>query len=187
MAAVSGTTSELSGRYATALFDLARERDALERVEADLGALDAMLDESEDLRRVIRSPVLSREEQAGAIAALAERAGFDDLTRRFLGVLAEHRRLFALPAVARAFRAMLAEHRGEVGAEVTSAVPLTDDQLGALREAIGRYVGERTVKLETRVDPGLLGGLVVRVGSRMVDASLRTRLQQLETTMKGAA
>ena len=186
MAAPSGLTSELAERYATALFDLARERSSLDRVNADLESLRAMIGESADLRRVIGSPVLTREQQGQAVEALAERAGFDDLTRRFLGVVAEHRRLFALPAVIDAFQAMVAEHRGEVTAEMTSAVPLTEEQLGAVREALGRYVG-RAVKLVTNVDPGLLGGLVVRVGSRMVDASLRRRLQQLEHVMKGVA
>jgi F-type H+-transporting ATPase subunit delta len=184
LAAPTGTPSELAERYATALFDLARERGALDRINADLEALKAMIAESADLKRLIRSPVLTREEQGRAVATLAERAGFDDLTGRFLGVVAEHRRLFALPAVIETFRTKLAEHRGEVAAEVTSAVPLTDEQLGAVREALGRYVG-RAVNLVTNVDPSLLGGLVVRVGSRMVDASLRTRLQQLELSMKG--
>ena len=186
MAAASGFTSQLAQRYATALFDLARERDAFDRVNADLDGLKSAIGESADLRRVLRSPILTRDEQGRAIGALAERAGFDDLTRRFLGVIAEHRRLFALPGVIDAFQAMLAAHRGEVSAEVISAVPLNDEQLAAVREALGRYVG-RAVKLETSVDPSLLGGLVVRVGSRMLDASLRTRLQQLEMTMKGAA
>ncbi len=187
MAAPSGTTSaELADRYATALFELARERDALDRVSADLDSFKAMVAASDDLRRLIRSPVLTREEQGQAVAALAERAGFDDLTRRFLGVVADHRRLFALPAVIEAFRAMLAAHRGEVAAELTSAVPLNEEQLAAVREALGRYVG-RAVKLTTNVDPSLLGGLIVRVGSRMVDASLRTRLQRLELSMKGVA
>jgi F-type H+-transporting ATPase subunit delta len=186
LAVTSGITSELAERYATALFDLARDRGELDRVGADLEALRAMIGESADLRRLIRSPVLTREEQGKAVEALAERAGFADLTRRFVGVVAEHRRLFALPAVIDAFRAVVAEHRGEVTAEVTSAVPLTEEQLGAVREALGRYVG-RAVNLVTNVDPSLLGGLVVRVGSRMVDASLRRRLQQLEHVMKGVA
>jgi F-type H+-transporting ATPase subunit delta len=186
LAAASGITSQLAQRYATALFDLAREGDALDRVSADLDGLKSAIALSDDLRRMLRSPVLTREEQGRALAALAERAGFDELTRRFLGVVAEHRRLFALPGIIDAFQAKLAAHRGEVTAEVTSAVPLDDGQLRAVREALGRYVG-RAVKLDAGVDPDLLGGLVVRVGSRMVDASLRTRLLQLEITMKGAA
>ena len=131
MAAASGITSQLAQRYATALFDLARERDALDRVNADLNGLKSAIGESADLRRVLRSPILTRDEQGRAIGALAERAGFDDLTRRFLGVIAEHRRLFALPGVIDAFQAMLAAHRGEVSAEVISAVPLNDEQLGS--------------------------------------------------------
>ena len=116
----------------------------------------------------------------------AGRAGFHELTRRFLGVLAHHRRLFALPEMIQAYDAMLAEHKGEVGAEVTSAVPLSSAQLESVRRQLSATVGQ-TVTLSTTVDPNLLGGLVVRVGSRMIDASIRTKLHQLELALKGAA
>jgi F-type H+-transporting ATPase subunit delta len=176
----------VAGRYALALFELARERDALDAVAADLDAFKAMLEGSADLRRLIRSPVVSREDQGKALAALAARAGFSELTTKFLGVMAEHRRLFALPEAIAAYRAMLAEHKGEVGAELVSAVPLQEGQIATLAKQLSAAVGKQ-VTLSARVDPGLLGGLVVRVGSRMLDASLRTKLRQLELAMKGAA
>lgn len=169
-----------------ALFELAEEGGALDEVAGDLDGLAGLLDESSDLRRLIRSPVLGRDEQGRAIATIGERAGFQELTRNFLGFLANKRRLFALHDIIDAYRAMLAEHRGEVGAELISAVPLGDAQLERIRAQLGTSVGQ-TVNLTTAVDPELLGGLVIRVGSRMVDASLRSKLHQLELAMKGAA
>jgi F-type H+-transporting ATPase subunit delta len=176
----------LAGRYAVALFELARDQDALDEVAGDLTGFRSLLQESADLRRLIESPVLSREDQGRAISALAERAGFAGLTQQFLGLLAQKRRLFALPAIIEAYLAMLGQHKGEVSAELVSAVALTDDQLAAVKEQLSKAVGQ-SVTLATAVDPHLLGGLVVRVGSRMIDASLRTKLQRLETVMKGAA
>jgi F-type H+-transporting ATPase subunit delta len=176
----------LAGRYAVALFELAQEQGALDVVAGDLQRLREMLVESADLERLIRSPVLSREEQARALTALGERAGFAPLTRQFLGLLAHKRRLFALPEVIEAYDAMLAEHRGEVGAEVVSAVPLSQEQLESVQRKLATAVGQ-SVKLSIAVDPSLLGGLLVRVGSRMIDASIRTKLHQLELALKGAA
>jgi F-type H+-transporting ATPase subunit delta len=184
--ASSAIASGVAGRYALALFELARDGDALDAVAADLAAFKTMLDESADLRRLVRSPVISRDDQGKALAALSERAGFNALTGKFLGVVAEHRRLFALPGIIEAYSAMLAEHKGEVGAELVSAVPLQEQQVTTLEKQLSSAVG-RQVLLSARVDPGLLGGLVVRVGSRMLDASLRTKLRQLELAMKGAA
>jgi F-type H+-transporting ATPase subunit delta len=178
--------SGLAGRYAVALFELAQEQDAVDAVAGDLHALRELLAGSADLERLIRSPVVSRDEQARAITAVGERAGFAPLTLQFLGLLAHKRRLFALPDVIAAYDAMLSEHRGEVGAEVMSAVPLSDEQLESVRRQLAAAVGQ-TVKLSTTVDPSLLGGLVVRVGSRMIDASIRTKLHQLELALKGAA
>jgi len=175
----------LAGRYATALFELAEEERALDVVAGDLRNLQALLDKSADLRRLIRSPVLSREDQARALGALAQRAGFFKLTQKFLGFLAHKRRLFALPDVIKAYLAMLAQHKGEVAAELVSAVPLSEDQLTTIKKQISRTVG-KTVDLATAVDPNLLGGLVLRVGSRMIDASVRTKLHRLELAMKGA-
>jgi F-type H+-transporting ATPase subunit delta len=178
--------SGLAGRYAAALFELAEDEGTLDAVAGNLHALRVMVDESADLERLIRSPVLSREEQGRALAALGERAGFNPLTRRFLGVLAHKRRLFALPEVVEAYDAMLAEHKGEVGAEVVSAVPLSATQLESVRRHLSDAVGQ-TVKLSAAVDPDLLGGVVVRLGSRMIDASIRTKLRQLELALRGTA
>jgi F-type H+-transporting ATPase subunit delta len=169
-----------------ALFELALEQSALDVVAGDLHGLRAMLAESADLERLIRSPVLTRQEQGRALSALGERAGFAPLTRQFLGLLAHKRRLFALPQVIEAYDTMLAEHRGEVGAEVVSAVPLSAEQLESLQRQLAAAVGQ-TVTLSTAVEPSLLGGLIVRVGSRMMDASIRTKLHQLELALKGAA
>lgn len=186
MPATTVHASGLAGRYAAALFELAQDQDALDAIAEDLHRLWDMIGESADLERLIRSPVLSRDEQGRAVAALAERAGFRPLTRQFLGVLAHKRRLFALPDMVAAYDAMLAEHKGEVGAEVVSAVPLSAAQLESVQGHLSAAVGQ-TVKLSASVDPSLLGGLVVRLGSRMIDASIRTKLHQLELALKGAA
>jgi len=184
--ASSTDVSGLAGRYAAALFELAEDREALDAVAGDLGNLRAVLDESGDLRRLIRSPVLSREDQGRAITALAERAGFHELTRQFLGLLAHKRRLFVLPEIIAVYRAMLGRHKGEVSAELVSAVPLSEAQARTVQEQLSAALGQ-TVTLARAIDPGLLGGLVVRVGSRMIDASLRSKLHRLELAMKGAA
>ena len=186
MPASSVHASGLAGRYTVALFELARDRGELEVIAGDLRGLREMLAGSADLQRLIRSPVLSREEQARALTALGERAGFAPLTRQFLGLLAHKRRLFALPEVIEDYDAMLAEQRGEVGAEVVSAVALSPEQLDSVRQQLATAVGQ-TVQVSTSVDPSLLGGLIVRVGSRMLDASIRTKLHQLELALKGAA
>jgi F-type H+-transporting ATPase subunit delta len=185
--AAEGTgVSSLAERYAAALFELADERRALDAVADDLRELRAMLHDSGDLVRLIRSPVLSREEQSEAIAALAERAGLSALTRDFLGVVARNRRLFAVPEMIEAYLKKLAERRGEVTAEVTVARPLNNARQGALTEQLRRVVGAR-VAIDIRVDPRLLGGMIVKVGSRMVDASLNSRLQRLRLAMRGTA
>ncbi len=174
----------LAGRYAAALFELADEQHALDAVAGDLRELRAMLRESGDLSRLLRSPVLSREEQGKAVGAIAERAGLSALTRDFLAVVARNRRLFAVPAMIEAYLAKLAERRGEVTAEVTVALPLNEARTSALTEQLRRAVGAR-VAIDIRVDPALLGGMTVKVGSRMVDASLKSRLQRLQLAMKG--
>lgn len=174
----------MAGRYASALFGLAESANALEQVATDLATVQRMTTESAELRQALVSPVVSRDDQASAVTSLAERAGLSELVRNFLGVLARNRRLFALPRVIDAYNAMLASKRGEVEAEVTSAVKLTDEQLVEVKDSVSRYAG-KAVQLKSHVDPGLLGGLVVRIGSRMVDASLKTRLQQLEIAMRG--
>ncbi len=185
MAKDSSGVTGLAGRYATALFELAVEDDELDRVSADLASLNAMLDESADLKRLVRSPVLSRAEQSQAMAALLERAGASDLTCRFAGLLAERRRLFVVADIITAFNERVAAHRGEVRADVISATALSKAQLDGIRAALKRVVGGN-VAVDARVDDGLIGGLVVRVGSRMLDSSLRTMLQRLHLAMKGA-
>mgnify|MGYP000081325613 CR=1 FL=1 len=174
----------LAGRYATALYDLAEAENRLESIVSDLDALAAMIADSDDLLRLLRSPVISAQDQANAMAALAGKAEFDDLTSRFIGVVAANRRLFVLPDMITVFKELLAFHRGEVTAQVTSATELKATQMQALSDSLKQAVGS-TVTVETVVDPDLLGGLVVRVGSRMVDSSLRTKLQQLRLAMIG--
>lgn len=185
MAAERTGLADLAGRYATALFDLADEQKLLDPVADDLRALKAMLDASADLQRLVRSPVLSRDDQGAAMAALADKAELQTLTRNLLGLLARNRRLFLLRPAIDAFLATLAARRGEVSAEVTSAQPLSDSQLAAVTAALETSVAGH-VSVAAKVDPALLGGMVVRVGSRMVDSSLRSKLQRLELAMKGA-
>jgi F-type H+-transporting ATPase subunit delta len=143
-----------------------------------------MMAESAELSRLIRSPILSREEQGKAVVALAERAGFALLVRDFLAVVARNRRLFAVPAMIEAYLKNLAERRGEVTAEVSAALPLSTIQIDLLREQLRRSVG-RQVAIDVRVDPGLIGGMIIKVGSRMIDGSIRSKLQRLQMAMKG--
>ena len=184
MASKTAGATRLAERYATALYELADEQKALDPVAADLRNLRGLIDESADLRRLIRSPVLSRAEQGKAIAALAEQAGFQSLVKNILGLLAKNRRLFVLPEVIAAYLAELAVRRGEVTAHVVSAQALSDAQRQSLDERLRRAIGGK-VAIETRVDPSLLGGLIVKLGSRMVDASLSSKLQRLQLAMKG--
>jgi F-type H+-transporting ATPase subunit delta len=184
VAAETTGVAGLATRYATALFELARDAGRLDAVAKDLAELSAMIAASPELRRLVRSPVLRRAEQGKAIDAVLERAGAADLTRRFLGVLAANRRLFALESVIAAFRQILAKSRGELTAVVSTARPLTEPQKTALDAALRRAVGVK-VDVETKVEPELLGGMVVRIGSRMFDSSLRSKLQRLQLAMKG--
>ena len=183
---VTDRTSSVSGvaeRYASALFDLAREESAIERIEADLQRVAELIDGSEDLQRLVRSPVFSAEDQERAIGAVADRAGIGGLVGNFLRLVARNRRLFALPGIIKAFRDMAARQRGEMTADVTSAQPLGNDQVAALKATLSERLG-KNVTLVTRVNPAILGGLVVRVGSRMIDTSLRTRLMNVKTQLK---
>jgi F-type H+-transporting ATPase subunit delta len=184
LAAQDTGTAGLAARYAAALFDLADEAKQLDAVAADLRAIRAMIVESGDLRRLVRSPVLTRADQAKAMAAVLEKAGTSDLVRRFVGLVAENRRLFALNDMIAAYLGELARRRGEVTASVTSAAPLSDAQTAALTDALRRAVGGK-VSVETHTDAGLIGGLIVQVGSRMVDSSLKSKLQRLKLVMKG--
>lgn len=174
----------LAQRYAAALFELADSKHELDAVVADLAALSKMIDESADFRRLINSPILSRADQSKAIAGIVAAAKFGPLTAKFLGLLAQNRRLFALGAMIQAFKKMLADRRGEMTALVWSARPLSAEQQNALAETIKRAHGAK-VSMEVKVDPDLIGGLVVKVGSRMIDSSIRTKLQKLQLAMKG--
>jgi F-type H+-transporting ATPase subunit delta len=176
-------TSGVAGRYATALFDLARENKSLDRVEADLTALEAALAESPELRATIVSPVFSRDDLAAAVKAFAARMDLGSETSNTLGLLARNRRLFVLPSLIASVKAMMAAARGEVAARVTSAKPLSEAQTDALRAALKAGVG-KDVDLDVVVDEGLIGGLVVKVGSRMIDSSIRSKLAKLQNVMK---
>ncbi|HEY5210424.1 MAG TPA: F0F1 ATP synthase subunit delta [Stellaceae bacterium] len=184
MASEATGVSGLAERYARALFELADDGRSLDQVAGDLKSLGRMLAESAELRRVIRSPVIGRDAQGRAIAALAEKAQLSQLTRNFLGLLARNRRFFALPEMITAFLANLAERRGEVTAVVTSAAPLTAAQSAALAEALRKSAGAK-LAIDSRVDPSLLGGIIVRIGSRMIDASLKSKLARLRLALKG--
>ncbi|MDJ0610888.1 MAG: F0F1 ATP synthase subunit delta [Kiloniellales bacterium] len=180
------TTSEsgLAGRYASALFELADGAKQLDTVADELRAFNKLIDESEALRTLIRSPLYDRDEQAKAMGAILDKAGISDLSRRFVLVVAGNRRLFALPAMIDAYLRELARRRGEVTAHVTAARELTKEQETALSAALKKIVGGK-VEVDLKVDPALIGGLVVRVGSRMMDSSLRTKLEKLQFAMKG--
>jgi F-type H+-transporting ATPase subunit delta len=174
----------LAARYAAALFELADEQKQVDQVATDLSQLRAMIAGSADLQKLLRSPVITREAQGRAMAAVGDAAGIGDLGKRFVALVASNRRLFALPDMIDAFLAELARRRGEIRAQVTAAQPLSDQQRAALSEAIRRAVGGK-IAIDVKVDPGLIGGLIVKVGSRMVDSSLKSKLQRLQLAMKG--
>ena len=179
-----GIQASLAGRYATALFELARDERKLEAVGTSLGGLRAALAESKELQELIASPLVSRDEALRAVRATAEAMKLDPITGNFLGVLAHNRRLAQLPNIIRAFNQLAARHRGETTAEVTSARPLDDDQVAALKKNLKARLG-RDVAVDLSVDPAILGGLVVQVGSQMIDGSIRTKLNNLALAMKG--
>lgn len=179
-----GIQASLAGRYATALFELARDENQLETVGNSLSVLKRTLAESEDFRELTTSPLITREEGARAAAATAQTLNLDPITSNFLGVLAQNHRLAQLGNVIRAFNMLTADHRGETTAEVTSAHPLTDDQIGALKNNLKDRLG-RDINVDLSVDPAILGGLVVKVGSQMIDGSIRTKLNTLAHAMKG--
>ena len=179
----AGIQASLAGRYASALFDLASESGTVTAVESDLETLAAALTESDDLREVTTNPQLSRNAQGEAVAGVASILELSDLTKNFLGVLASNRRLSSLGDMIRAFQMIAAAQRGEVTAEVTSAHALSEEQLATLKDKLTARQG-RTVKLNASVDPDLLGGLVVTIGSQRIDGSIRTRLNSLAQAMK---
>jgi F-type H+-transporting ATPase subunit delta len=185
VAAEDPSVSGVSGRYATALFELAREEKSIDAVGTDLGKFEAMLSESADLMRLVRSPVFSADVQMKALSAVLDKAGITGIAANFLKVLTNNRRLFAVADVIRAFRALVARFKGEASAEVTVAEPLSDKNLDALKVAL-KQVSGKDVTLHVKVDPSIIGGLVVKLGSRMVDSSLRTKLNSIKHAMKEA-
>lgn len=174
----------VAGRYASALFEVAKEQGKLAAVEADLNGFKQLLNESADLVRFVRSPVLTEEDQAKALKAILAKVGATDLTANFLQLLVKNRRLFAVSDMVRAFAALIAREKGQVSAEVASAHPLTPEQMAALKETLKASVGKDVV-VNASVDPSLIGGLVVKMGSRMIDSSIRTKLNSLKVAMKG--
>nr|WP_246544333.1 F0F1 ATP synthase subunit delta [Ancylobacter dichloromethanicus] len=175
--------SGVAGRYATALFELARDADAVDAVQADLERFGAMIAESDDLKRLVRSPVFSSEEQEKAVAALLAKAGIGGLAGNFFKTVAANRRLFTVEAIIRDFNLLVSAYKGEVTAEVTVAQPLSDAHAATLKQSLDALTG-KDVKLAIEVDPSLLGGLKVKVGSKLVDASLKTKLNSIRTAMK---
>jgi F-type H+-transporting ATPase subunit delta len=178
--------SGMAGRYATALFELALDGKAVDAVKADLDKFDAMIAESADLLRLVRSPVFGAEEQGRALSAVLDRAGIGGLSAKFLKLVAANRRLFAVRDMIGAFRTLVARWKGEVTAEVTAADKLSDNHLDALKAALKSVTGGKAVDLNVKVDPAIIGGLVVKLGSRMVDTSLRTKLSAIKHAMKEA-
>jgi F-type H+-transporting ATPase subunit delta len=177
--------SGMAGRYATALFELAREQNAIDTVKVNLDRFDALVAEIADLARLLRSPVLSADEQGRALSGVLDKVGIDGLAANFLKLVATNRRLFAALDMAKAYRALVAKHKGEVTAEVTVAEKPSEAHLAAIKDAL-RAVTKKDVQVDVKVDPTIIGGLVVKLGSRMVDSSLRTKLNAIKLAMKEA-
>ncbi|WP_315770542.1 MULTISPECIES: F0F1 ATP synthase subunit delta [unclassified Bradyrhizobium] len=185
MAAEDPSVSGVSGRYATALFELARDEKSVDAVKADLDRFNALLDESADLKRLVRSPVFGADVQLKALNAVLDKAGIAGVAANVLRVLTANRRLFAVTDVIRAFNALVAKYKGEATADVTVAEPLSDKNLDALKASLKTVTG-KDVALNVKVDPAIIGGLVVKLGSRMIDSSLRTKLNSIKHAMKEA-
>jgi F-type H+-transporting ATPase subunit delta len=185
MASEQPIVAGVAGRYATALFDLALEEKALDKVRTDLDRFEQLIAGSDDLKRLVRSPVFSADQQVKALVPILQQAGIEGITANFIKLVASNRRLFALPLIIRAFRALVAKHKGEVSASVTVAEQLSDAHLKSLKDALNGITG-KDVDLNVEVDPAIIGGLVVKLGSRMVDTSLRTKLNSIKTAMKEA-
>ena len=176
----------MAGRYATALFELALEEKAVDAVKQDLDRFDGLIAESPDLARLVRSPVFSAEEQLKALSAILDKAGISGIAANFLRVITTNRRLFAVRDMIRGYRTLRARHRGEVTAQVTVAEKLNDKNLDALKSALKSVTGGKDIDLEVNVESAIIGGLVVKVGSRMIDSSLRTKLNAIKLAMKEA-
>ncbi|HEY6754492.1 MAG TPA: F0F1 ATP synthase subunit delta [Pseudolabrys sp.] len=186
MAAEDPIISGMAGRYATALFELALDNKAVDAVKKDLEQFDALVTGSADLHRLVRSPAFDADEQLKALSAILEKVGITGLTANFIKVIAANRRLFAVRHMIRAYRALVARHKGEVTAQVTVAEKLSDSNLEALKGVLKTVTGRKDVDLDVNIEPAIIGGLVVKVGSRMVDSSLRTKLNSIKLAMKEA-
>jgi F-type H+-transporting ATPase subunit delta len=178
--------SGMAGRYATALFELALENKAIDSIKKDLDQFDALIANSADLNRLVRSPVFDADEQLRALSAILAKAGIGGLTANFLRVITTNRRLFAVRDMIRGYRMLVARHKGEVVAQVTVAEKLSDNNLDALKSALKSVTGGKDIDLDVKINPAIIGGLVVQVGSRMVDSSLRTKLNSIKLAMKEA-
>jgi F-type H+-transporting ATPase subunit delta len=178
--------SGMAGRYANALFELALDNKAVDAVKKDLDQFDALVADSADLNRLVRSPVFGADEQLKALSAILTKAGIAGLAANFLRVITTNRRLFAVHDMIRAYRVLVARHKGEVTAQVTVAEKLSDQNMDALKGALKSVTGGKEIDLDVKVDPAIIGGLVVKVGSRMVDSSLRTKLNSIKLAMKEA-
>jgi len=176
----------MAGRYATALFELTLEEKAVDAVRQDLDRFDALIVESSDLNRLVRSPVFGADERLKALSAILDKAGIKGIAANFLRVITTNRRLFAVRDMIRGYRMLLARHRGEVTARVTVADKLSDKNLDALKSALKSVTGGKDIDLEVDVEPAIIGGLVVKIGSRMIDSSLRTKLNAIKVAMKEA-
>ena len=185
MAGEDGIVSGMAGRYATALFDLACETNAIDQVQADLKAFDGLITANPDLMRLVRSPVFGADEQEKALGAVLDKAGIGGIAAKFLRVVTSNRRLFAVRDMIRGFNAKVAAHKGEVTAQVTVAEQLNDARMNDIRSALREVTG-KDVQIDINVDPSIIGGLKVKLGSRMVDASLRTKLNSIKIAMKEA-
>ena len=185
MAGEGAIVSGMAGRYATALFELAREQNAIDTVKVNLDRFDALVAEIADLARLLRSPVLSADEQGRALSGVLDKVGIDGLAANFLKLVATNRRLFAALDMVKAYRALVAKHKGEVTTEVTVAEKPSEAHLAAIKDAL-RAVTKKDVQVDVKVDPAIIGGLVVKLGSRMVDSSLRTKLNAIKLAMKEA-
>ena len=186
MAGEDQIVSGMAGRYAGALFELALEEKAIDAVKKDLEQFDAMIDGSADLNRLVRSPVFGVDEQLKALSAILDKAGITGIAANFLRVITTNRRLFAVRSIIKGYRALVAKHRGEVSAQVTVAAKLSDENLDALKNALKSVTGGKDIDLDIKIEPAIIGGLIAKVGSRMIDSSLRTKLNAIKFAMKEA-
>ena len=184
---VSSNEKGLAGRYAGALYELGVEAKATDAILSDLTRLKSLMSENAELNSVIQSPVYARTEQAKAVMAIMEKAGANSLTIKFLGAVADNGRVFALKQIIQAFAEEVARRNGQISAEVISAISLDSQRKKVVEDTVAKLAGSKNISLEMKVDPSLLGGLVVRIGSRLFDTSVKTKLNRLEAAMKGVA